>query len=498
MTDGMPDRASPTYRDELELTTAGGIGAPIGVGGMWQWVASAGLPIQPTAPGLPAHWSLARDVILAATPFLSDFWGVSLRTAINQVAVRAFHLKDSGDSARRLERAHDLLIDIGGPAMYGESVTKFCMDFFTTDNGAWFVAEHEGKTRSGEPAGRVVALHHLDSLRVWRTGNRTFPAVYVDLYGQYHKLHYKEVLSVADQASPRLTLFGVGRCAAGDAWRTIVTDGAMQVYAQEKLTGARALALYFVSGVSQSKLRDAQESGEENQARKGHLIYMGAHVIPVAEVPQIAQIDLAGLPDGFDPAQLQQRAALIFALALGMPFTDIATLQGGQFGTGTQSQVIDQSRSGRGVELLVRQLERKLNRLVLPKRTTIDLFGIDVRDQKAEADVKAAEGQYVAGLVGAGIIDTAQAANYLVDGGWLPGEFIAQDMTPGGALTDSGEQSKLPGPEAQDTPAAPASPLRQLLLGAATKARRPALTVDDDVIARARKLREDVREESAL
>lgn len=473
---------SVTYRDELP---------PNELGGVWRWaIADSG--VGRGAAGLPAHWSMARDAILSATPFLSDFWGSALRTAVNQIIVRQFTVKDSEDSARRLERSQAMLIDFGGPAMYGESLARVAQDFFCTDNGGFVEVEHEGRTASGRPTGRPVALHHLDSLRCWRTGSREYPVVYIDYQGGYHKLHASSVFWVVDQPSPRLGLWGVGRCAASDSWRTIVLAGALEQYLLEKVSGSRALALHFVKGVNRQRLQEAAAGADEEQAAKGQVVYKGAVIIPVLDDVQVATVDLAGIPDGFQAAELRQMIALNVALALGMPYTDIATLQGGQFGTGTQSQVIDESRKGRGVEAFVRQWERKVNRLVLPQRTTVDMFGIDPRDQKLEAEVKQAEAAYVKILIDAGVATAQQAGNYLADSGHWPAEFVQEDATTGGALTDSGQDSKItgeaevgqapaltPAPALPQVPLPPLAPLARLLSrGKARKGTADAL-IDD-------------------
>lgn len=458
--------------------------------GVWQWVVMDSAPGATARPGLPPHWSLWRDQILSATPYLSDYWAAALRTAVTQVITRQFTVKDSEDSARRLERSQDLLLDFGGPAMYSSSLEKVAQDYFTCDKGTVVELEHEGKTRSGVPSGRVIGLHHLDTLRCWPTGNREFPYLYTDWQGKQHPLHARSVLHLVDMSSPRLGLWGVGRCAASDAWETIVLDGAIQTYTREKVTGSRALALYFVGGVTKKQLADVKATGDEEQARRGAMLFKDALVVPVDVEPGselgMVKVDLAGLPDGFDAGQLQQRHGLIFALVLGMPVTDIATLQGGQFGTGTQSQVIDASRQGRGVEGFVRKWERAVNRLALPRRTTVDMFGIDPRDQKAQADVKNAEAQYVTTLVGAGIATAQQAANYLADEGHWPQEFAQPDATAGGALTDSGENSKIAA-AGDATPAGPPlSPLAAALARVAqAKAARKRITAKDLAVGEA-------------
>lgn len=471
---------------------------PIKDGSVWIWtVVDGGGGAQ--QPGLPAHWSMARDVVLAATPLLADFWAVALKTAINQIVVRKFTVKDRDDRERRAERARDLVLDLGGPAMYTEELERIAADYFTCDNGAWVEIARDGR----KPTAKPVGLFHLDSHRCYPTGDREHPVQYIDLAGVPHLLPAHNVFRLVDQPSPRLRSWGVGLCAASAAWRSIVLDGAVQTYLTEKISGSRALALHFVKGVSRKQLGDAAETAEAEQQRRGNLIYKGAMVVPVLDDVQVASIDLASIPDGFDPAVIYQRLSLTYSLALGMPYTDIATLQGGQFGTGTQSQVIDESRKGRGVEKFVSLWERKLNALVLPRATTIDLFGVDVRDQKAESEVRNTEATYVKTLVEAQIITPAQAANYLADSGWLPPEFVAQDQTAGATLTDSGEHSKAgegaepPTPTPTPTPT-PGSALAALV-GTTGKAVRPvrpaAMVVDDAVIAAANKLRAEVRGE---
>jgi hypothetical protein len=262
-----------------------------------------------------------------------------------------------------------------------------------------------------------------------------------------------QVIFGSDLPSPRARMFDKGRCAAGRAFQTIVKLSAVETYFREKITGSRALALHFVTGVSRQQLQDAMETSEAEKIRKGHVVYKGAVMIPLQGDTPIAiqSIDLASVPDGFDVDTERKDAYLRYANAIGIPVQDIQPLSGQGLGTGTQTIVLDEAAEGQGLAYFVKDFEDKINHLVMPKQTVFQIKVNDVRDQAAQAALNKAKADTIVALLGGGVISQPMALQMGVDDGIIPAEFLPSDATPAGMLTDSGDQSKAPAP----TPRAP-------------------------------------------
>lgn len=408
------------------------------------------------APELPARspYTWNADEVLAATLDLEDMWAAAVNQAITKLAVRGFTIEDKEDSDRRTSKAQRLVVNLDGPACYREGLSKSAHDFLTCRNGFFLEVVREGKS----PASRPLALYHLDAHRCRRTGSLEYPVVYWDSQGYWHALRAADVIYFADMPSPRTQLYGTGRPAAERAFKTIVKLAAVETYFREKITGARALKLVFISGVGKKKLEQVKETSDSEMARRGYVAYKGAVVVPSdGDNPiTIAEVDLAGVPDGFDVDKERKDAYLRYANALGIPVQDIQPLTGQGLNGGTQTVILDEAASGQGLAYFTKTLEDKLNWLIMPKATTFTFDTNDLRDKKQRADVQKVQADTILALVGTaqapGVITGAQALNMATDQGLVPKEFLPQDQTAGAVVTDSGEGSK----PAEPAPALPA------------------------------------------
>lgn len=448
MTDTLDRRRSVTSGDFIESSpqTTGG--------GVWVWqVVDPGSLTSPS-PGLPGRsvntWN--ADQVLSATLDLEDMWQGSINQAVTKIAVRGWEISDSDDSTRRTQRAQDLVMNFDGEASYRSGMNKLVQDFLLTRNGCFLEVERESRN----PASRPRALYHLDSLRCRRTGNLDYPVVYWDLSGHWHALRASDVICFADMPSPRANLYGIGRPAAERAFKTIVKLAAVETYFREKITGSRALKLVFIAGIGKKKLSDAITTADAEQERRGWSVYKGAVMIPTEQdaAINIAEVDLASVPDGFSVETERRDAYLRYANAIGVPVQDIQPLSGQGLGTGTQTMILDEGAEGRGIAVFPKLFEDKINWLLMPKTTTFIIKTNDTRDRKAELEVKQAEATLIMSLRGTdqapGILTSDQALNMATDAGIVPKEFLPNDVTPEGTVTDSGEQSK---PAGDATPA---------------------------------------------
>lgn len=447
--------------------------------GVWVWnVYDPGAMHSPVAQ-LPPHGSRERDRLLSATLDLEDMWASAVNKAVTKIAVRGYEISDSDDSSRRTEKGKALVMNLDGLSEYRSGMAKLVQDFLLCDNGWFLEVERESKA----PASRPRALYHLDSFRCWRTGNLEYPVLYMDYDGVWHKLRADQVLFGSDMPSPRSRMWNKGRCAASRAFTTIIKLSAVETYFREKITGSRALSLHFIVGLAPKQLQDAIETSEAEKVRKGHVVYKGAVMVPIQtdQAVNIATIDLASVPDGFDVDQERKDAYLRYANALGVPVQDIQPLSGQGLGTGTQTIVLDEAAEGQGLAFFVKDFEDKINNLLMPKTTVFSIKQNDVRDQKAQAELQSAKAAVIVTLLGSGgapgVISQAMALQMAVDEGLVPREFLPTDVTNGGVLTDSGDQSKpmgavQPAPFAGQVAAPPAAPVMKEKL---TESERRAL-----------------------
>jgi len=442
MTDTLDRRRSVTRGDFT-------LGPATADGGIFVWQVFDPGAITSPAPSLPlpSRQTWTVDAVLAGTLMLEDMWAGALNQAVTKLAVRDFEVSDSDDSTLRTRRAQDLLLNFDGPIEWRSGINKTAQDFLLSRNGCFIEVERVSKT----PNSKIRALWHLDTHRCRRTGNPDWPVVYWSLDSKWHPLRSDQVIFFADMPSPRAELYGIGVPAAERAFKTIVKLAAVETYFREKITGARALKLVFISGMTKRKLEQVKETSDAEMERKGYTVYKGAVVVPTEtdQAVSIAEVDLAGVPDGFDVGEERRDAYLRYANAIGIPVQDLQPLSGQGLGTGTQTVVLDEAAEGRGLAYFPKMLEDKLNWLTLPKTTTFIFKTNDLRDQKAQAEVNQLKANTILSLKGnptaPGIITDVQALNMAADEGIVPKEFLPQDVTPEGTATSSGDQSKPAG-----------------------------------------------------
>ena len=442
MTDVLDRRRSVTSGDFLD-------GPPNAAsGGVLQFMIVDPGAMTSAAPQLPplsvnTWWA---DRLLATTLSMEDMWAGVVNQAVTKLAVRDFEIQDSADSGVRIRKNQDLVMNFDGPTEYRSGMNKTAQDFLTCRNGCFIEVERASKARGS----KIVALWHLDSHRCRRTGIAEYPVIYWDLEGAWHPLRDDQIIFFADMPSPRAQLYGIGRPAAERAFLTIVKLAAIEAYFREKITGARALKLVFLSGagINTKKVQQAIETSDADMERKGNLVYKGAVVIPTGDERPvtIAEVDLAGVADGFNVADERRDAYLRYANTIGIPVQDVQPLSGQGLGTGTQTIVLDEAGEGRGIAYFSKMLEDKLNWQIMPKATTFIFKTNDLRDQKAKAELdqtKIANAMALKGTPTApGVLNDQQTLNILVDEGIVPREFLPEDVTPEGTVTSSGDQSK--------------------------------------------------------
>jgi hypothetical protein len=466
MSDDFADviKKSVTADDTLTANAQGAVTVVLGPAG-WSSYFSAGLldGIK-GATGLPVYGSKNADVILSESPMIENMWASAINTAISKQAALGFTVTDTNDSDRRIKQSQQLMLEYDGNFISG--LSKHLRDFLTTDNGAFI----EIVRQSGAAGSKIVGLKHLDSIRCYRTGDPERPLVYIDSTGRHHLLNYDDCIMFSDMPSSRVEFRGYGMCAARRAWETILKMCAMETYIREKISGSRNLAIHIVNGISSQQLEGALTSSDNGQKQKGFVVYKGSTIIPMLknETPSLVTIPLAEIPDGFNAADERHDAYLRYANAIGLFMGDIQPLKGQGLGTGTQSVILNENAEGRGLAAWRRAFSHEITHRVFPTQTTFAFATFDLKDKKEKADTLAAWATALKTLIDSQTITPQQALNVLVDGGYMPKEFLASDSTTGGVVTDDdsiGENTNADAPPTANVqPAAlPVQPLKDNL-----------------------------------
>lgn len=381
---------------------------------------------------LSADW-IARDRWLRYSTHVETMWANAVTVATTKLQSLAYNV--SGEVPLRVRRAQELLQNTDAGHGWVQFLGKVVRDFLTTDNGAFIEIERY----SGARGARIKALHHLDSLRCRRTGDPEIPVIYTDRWGIEHEMRYWQVIDLVDMPDPRAESLGQGECAAHRAWRTIAKLAAIERYVFEKVAGRRPLAIHLVSGITPQNLKGVVEGAHQSANDKGAISYMGAAIgaFMSKEPPALVTIPLAELPDGFNPEQERKDGYARYAAALGIDLQDLLPLSGQGLGTGTQSVVLDEKQSGKGLAAFRQAFTHLLNMMILDDKTTFAFNENDLRDQKAKAEIAKMRAEFVGMTIDKQVITPPQGLQVLVDSDDLPKEFLEADETEFEDLSDT-------------------------------------------------------------
>lgn len=400
-----------------------------------------------SSPDLPAFWSYARDWVLYSTIYRESMWAAAINIATTKMTSQSWEVES--DFTARQERAKQLFIGFDGNRGWVGGMAKHLQAFLLTGNGGPVEI-----VRASRAAGsRILGLVPLDPFRTIRTGDPSYPLIYRDRLGREHVLRNTDAFIISDNPDMMDIWYGVGHCAGERAYQSIIKLEAIERYVYEKVSGKRALAFDLISGVVPQQIEDAKRTAISESVAKGVTNYMGSIIMPLAgdQAPVHVRINLAELPDGFERKEEFDLAVLTYARSIGIPVQDLQPLSGQGLGTGTQSQVLEESAKGQGLAAWRKSWTHAVNEFTLDDRTTFYFKENDIRDKEREAKVRIDESAVIQAWVTMGAITIDQARQLGVDADLLPAEFIATDETPGGSLSDTEKPVDVEEQEPEDT-----------------------------------------------
>lgn len=303
---------------------------------------------------------------------------------------------------------------------------KTCVDILTTDNGGWW----EIIRTEDRPDAPVLNLAHLDSLRIQRTGDAEFPAIYTDRYGRETVMRWWQVRSLEEMPSPIEQAFGLAYSAVTRCLLAAEIIQSISVYKQEKISGTFSRAIDIVSGVTQQNIEEAIAIAQEQQFNRQLYRYSVPVIIPGVDPTSTlshVHINLAALPDNFDEdASLRWYVAQL-AAAFGVDYQEIAPLMSGNLGSSQQSEIMHLKTRGKGPALFMGLIEDVINGGLIPQNVAFRFLEQDVRSEAEKAEARFTRAKDRAMRIKAGELDGKAARWIAVKDGDLP-EWMAIEI----------------------------------------------------------------------
>ena len=245
-------------------------------------------------------------------------------------------------------------------------------DYLTQDNMAWIEIVREDDS----PISPVVQLNHLDAGRCWPTGRWEEPCIYQDLTGGLHTLKYYQVARLGEYPSPDERMRGYQECAVSRILMYAQKQRDITTYEREKFGGRNPATVHFVGGITKNRVDDTLKILQNQADNMGQLHYMLPPIITaVDQNAHISheQVDLKGVPEGYDKAQDWKEYIVVLALGIGIDPQDIAPLPGGNLGSAQQSKVLEGKGQGKGPKLFMTNMMHMMNMHgILPKTVTYE------------------------------------------------------------------------------------------------------------------------------
>lgn len=396
---------------------------------------------------LPRYWTPIRDRYTRATVLNESLWAASVAIACTKTASLSFEIES--EVPQRVKRAQEMMLALNGTG-YVPGVSVGVRDFLTTDNGEFW----EIVRVSNAAGSKILGLMHLDSIRCTRTGDPNIPLLYRDLKGRYHELKDYQCIMMSDMPSAAAELFGVGYCAASRAYTHIYKMAAIDRYFNEKITGSKANAIEFVSGVTEKTIDSAMKSADEDRNQRGLQSYKGVTIVPVYSDKGAVSgyhVDIAGIPDNFDRKEEFDIAITIYADSIGLDPQDLKPLSGQGLGTGAQSHVQNEKSKGKGLSARRKDFTQKINEDVFPEGVTFYFREVDLTDDQKKAEISSVRATTRQTQVSNGEITNVEARALAVEQDDLPKEYMP-DSQLDDTLSDEEKQDETNAVDREEIP----------------------------------------------
>jgi len=300
---------------------------------------------------------------------------------------------------------------------WGNLMARGVVDYYTQDNG-WFIERLRSSPE--DLSGPCLGLAHLDSQRMFPSGNAEYPWYYHSAYGQYRLLHRSQVIRIVDlpDAATNLHDSQLGFCALSRTLSTAIIMTLIVTMKREKLSDLPPSALAVFNNISRKQFESAISLHGVQEDNKGNTVWR--EILPLFGIDpqhpaQIQFISLREVWEGFDDQTAANIAAYSFAAGFRMDPREFWPVSAGPLGTGKEAEIQHQKAKSKSTGLLFTELERKLNSgNTLPEQL---LFKFEIQDMEEEAQRAAIHQTQITNIKGmqdAGANLSAEEIRYLL------------------------------------------------------------------------------------
>lgn len=282
-----------------------------------------------------------------------------------------------------------------------------------------------------------IGISHLDAGLCTRTGNPEEPVIYRDLDGVQHTLKWYQVVTLEDFPSCKEEKFDIGHCAVSRALRLAQTLRDMQTLKHEKVSG-RFAGRIILTNVGHEVIQDAVDAAVDHADNRGLTRYMPPIVADTLDPnanPQVANIELASLPENFNEEEALRWYIAGLAIDLGVDYGFLAPLPGNKLGTSQQAEVAERQSRGKASRLYMEMLQEKFNYFgLLPRNVWMEFEEVDTTEEMERDTAAARRAKTRADRIQSQEITPEVARQIAVDQGDLDPRYLKmmqeQDVTP--------------------------------------------------------------------
>lgn len=346
-----------------------------------------------------------------------------LASALATVCARnaALSWKVSGDD-KPAEAGQQMLNNVNNGAGWEDFIVRLSMDLYTTDTGAFVEFVRDGDSEDSP----VVTLNNLDSLRCYPTGDPSFPVIYEDTLGRFHRMPWYNVVQLIEMPTAMSPVFlgayyRLGYCAVTRILRAAQVLKSLATYNDEKLSGRFMRAIHLISGVGDTSVQDAITRAQNIADQSGQSRYIQPAIVggvdPNAAIGHV-QIDLASVPEGWSQSEMIKDYILAISMGLLTDYQEFAPLPGGGLGTATQSETLHAKARGRGPGLFQKLVVRLINQHgALPKGVEFEFDEPDLDADAQRATIALTRAQTRTADMTSGVLDAEAGRQQMLEAG---------------------------------------------------------------------------------
>lgn len=251
---------------------------------------------------------------------------------------------------------------------YDFMLSKAITDYLTLNRGMFIeIVSYGNPDEPLKEGARVLALNHLDALRIMYTGNLDHPYIYYsEETHEAYRLHRTRVIHISHSPTPNTRLAGMGRSPLYSVLSSVNAQILLGRHQNEMLNDLPPPGLITFTNVKGEDVQNAMQMFEAERRREGQAVYRAPMRIEGKDPAQpitVTFTPLAQVPEDFDRKKYMEIDVNLVALNTQLDPQDIWPLSGGGLGNGQQSKELAAKTQIKGPGYFLTRLEREWNRI---------------------------------------------------------------------------------------------------------------------------------------